>query len=152
MLPLFIIAYLLPIISTAVVAAAAGSDSGRHGTVTVVSGYWEVKSKHLVSSYEAWFRNTLRVQCPYVFFHDSSEVKKTVTDIRSRSNNQYPTHFIQRNLTAAALKFNYGEKWTHPKHVRTADLAVVWLDKVHMMAEVAALNPFHSEWFAWIGR
>jgi hypothetical protein len=143
-----IVAFLLP--STITFLTVTGHSQNKDYPVTVVSGYWAVKSKHLSSSYQVWFQNTLKVKCPYVFFHDSNEVKKIVTDIRLRTK-QYPTHFIQRNLSVAALKFNYDEKWTHPKHVKTADLAVLWLDKVHMVAEVAALNPFQSEWFAWIG-
>jgi len=117
--------------------------------VTVVSAYWAVKSKHLVSSYGDWFQNTLRVQCPYVFFHDSDKIIKMVSGIRQPSA-MYPTHFIRRNLTDAALKFNYRAEWTHQKHVRSSDLAVVWLDKVYMMSDVADMNPYHSEWFAWI--
>ena len=143
--------YLLSSIITISTAAVTGGTTMY--PVTVVSGYWAMKSKHRVSSYTTWFENTLKVRCPYVFFHDSSDVERTVSDIRLRGNsNLYPTHFIQRSLTTAALKFNYSEKWIHHKHVKSALLAVVWLDKVNMMADVAVLNPYHSDWFAWIGK
>lgn len=143
---------LLVVVAVAVVGVSAipGGGGGVNYPVTVVSGYWIVSSKHTVASYREWFRNTLKVQCPYVFYHDSNDVVNVVGDIR-KPNNKLPTLFVRRNLTSTAEKFNYGKKWTHKKHVKSPELAVVWLDKVHMMAEVAAANPFHSEWFAWIG-
>jgi hypothetical protein len=35
--------------------------------LTAVSGYWSVKNKH-DSKYLEWFKNTLQIRCPYVFF------------------------------------------------------------------------------------
>ena len=36
---------------------------------TCVSAYWNVKNKH-DNSYYNWFNNTLKIDCPYVFFSD----------------------------------------------------------------------------------
>ena len=44
--------------------------------LTCVSGYWRVKNKH-ENKFDKWFCNTLRINCPYVFFSD----EKTNSDV-----------------------------------------------------------------------
>jgi len=34
--------------------------------LTCVSGYWKIKNKH-ENNYDNWFKNTLKINCPYVF-------------------------------------------------------------------------------------
>lgn len=120
-------------------------------TATVVSGYWKIPSKHSHADYTAWWRNSLRVNAPYVFYYDTEETRTAVQTIRG----DLPTKFVQRNLTSAP-KFSlaerlapYAENWTHPIHVPSTAVARIWLAKVTLVAEVALSNPFGTEWFAW---
>ena len=40
-----------------------------YSKLTCVSGYWEIKNKH-GDAFKKWFENTLKINCPYVFFGD----------------------------------------------------------------------------------
>ena len=46
---------------------------------TCVSGYWKVKNKHDKNkhdkNYDIWFQNTLKINCPYVFFSDKDTIE-----------------------------------------------------------------------------
>jgi hypothetical protein len=42
--------------------------------LTCVSGYWQVTNKH-TNNYLQWFNNSLKVNCPYVFFQINKVLK-----------------------------------------------------------------------------
>ena len=44
-------------------------------TLTCVSGYWKIKNKH-DNKFENWFNNTLKFNCPYVFFSDKETIEQ----------------------------------------------------------------------------
>ena len=61
--------------------------------LTCVSAYFPVKSKHgnkNSNKYNEWFKNTLAVNCPYVFFTD----KKSLNLIKS-FRKDLPTYYIE---------------------------------------------------------
>ena len=118
-------------------------------SVTMVSGYWKIPSKHEFSEYNRWMSRSLRIQCPLVFFYGDEQTRIAVEAIRNGT--QYQTILIHRDLNEMKNRFSYGSDWIHPTHMSNPLLAVIWLDKVFMMAEAAAMNPFHSDWFAWNG-
>ena len=41
--------------------------------LTCVSGYWKIKNKH-GNKFDNWFKNTLKINCPYVFFGDKESI------------------------------------------------------------------------------
>lgn len=55
----------------------------RNHSVTAVSGYWDIKSKYKSSSYTDWMRNSLKINCPYVFFGN----KKTIEFVKKYARN-----------------------------------------------------------------
>ena len=61
--------------------------------LTVVSGFWDVKSKFNKDSnnaYLKWFQNSLLINCPYVFY-GTSDVIQIVREIRK----DLPTYYIE---------------------------------------------------------
>ena len=56
--------------------------------LTCVSGYWNTKNKH-GDKFNSWFQNTLKINCPYVFFSD----KETIEIIKKYRQN-LPTFYI----------------------------------------------------------
>jgi hypothetical protein len=48
--------------------------------MTCVSGFWKVDNKN-GNKYKDWFKNSLKINCPYVFFSD----KETI-DIEEHQN------------------------------------------------------------------
>jgi hypothetical protein len=111
---------------------------------TAVSGYWIVKNKH-DNKYLSWFRNTLRINTPYVFFGTQETIK-----IAKQFRGDLPTHYVE-----LAMEDMYCAKYrdrlrTHPSHCPSVELGIIWHEKLFLMEQAAALNPFGSEWFSWI--
>ena len=42
--------------------------------LTCVSGYWKIKNKH-DNKFDEWLKNTLKINCSYVFFSDKNQLK-----------------------------------------------------------------------------
>ncbi len=57
---------------------------------TCVSGYWKIVNKHNDDKFSQWFENTLRVNCPYVFFR----TKETI-DLAKKYRRELPTYYIE---------------------------------------------------------
>lgn len=137
--------WLLPWLAVLGSRLVAASNS----SVTVVSAYWKITSKHSDEEYTRWIRQGVAMSCPMVFFYQHEGMRHRVEAARPAGT--HSTVFVHRDLLQAAEKFNYDKTWTHPIHVNNYLLGVVWLDKVFMVADAAASNPFNSEWFVWNG-
>ena len=114
--------------------------------VTVVSGYWKIKSKHSEFKYNKWFENTLSLNAPYVFFYEDEDIKQRVSEIRR----DLPTVFIYKKMADFLSAKEYRAIWTHDEHVPTTNLGKIWIEKVNLVRDAASQNPFNSEWFAWV--
>lgn len=117
-----------------------------NNNVTIVSGYWMIKSKHSLSDYTSWFTNTMKINAPTVFYYDNLEVKNFVSKFR----NDLPILFVNRSIESMNTKFKYNSTWIHSMHVPTHEVALIWLDKVYMMVDALKSNYFKTDWFAWI--
>ena len=115
-------------------------------STTVVSGYWDVASKHSPQEYRAWFKNTLRVNAGMVFFYEDEAVRRSVADIRSGLH----TVFIRLALSDLTARQLYNPAWVHARHIPTPELGSIWLEKVFLVQRAARANPFNSSWFAWM--
>jgi len=115
--------------------------------VTFVSGYWRVKGKHSHDEFCSWFPKTLSIRRPYVFFGNQESIAIAK---RVRNSVLAPTVYIQLELADF-----YTYRWvsqfaTHPVHAPSAEVQVIWHEKIFLLARAAALNFFHSEWFMWV--
>jgi hypothetical protein len=121
------------------------SNRNQNGNImTCVSGFWNVNNKH-GNKFNDWFKNTLAINCPYVFFTDEENFEKIKT---FRKN--YPTHFIKKDISDfKTFKMNI-ENNTHKIHVPSKELGLIWLEKMNLMLETLEINPYNSEWFCWI--
>ena len=77
--------------------------------------------------------------------HDES-VRRLLSDIRAGLQMVFVKLAI-RDFTVAQL---YDRAWVEPVHIPTAELGMIWLEKVFMIEKAAALNPFSSQWYAWM--
>lgn len=111
---------------------------------TCVSAYWSIKNKHN-DKYNEWFNNTLAVNCPYVFFSN----KEGIEFIR-QFRKGLPTHFIELEITDF-YTYKYKDILkTDPEHCPSAELNLIWHEKIFLVKRASELNPFNSEWFHWI--
>jgi hypothetical protein len=112
--------------------------------VTCISAFWEVGSKH-TGKYDQWFKNTLRINAPYVFYGLPDTLDKVY---RIRSG--LLTHGVvlkQGDFDPVVLKADFG---TDATHVPSKELGRIWLQKVFLVADALQKNPFSSEWFVFI--
>jgi len=112
--------------------------------LTCVSAYYPVKNKHS-NKYLEWFKNTLSIQCPYVFFTP----KDTVHIIKS-FRKDLPTYYIQCEIEDF-YTYKYKDKMlTHAGDCPSVELNLIWNEKLFMVQKASEINPFNSEWFKWI--
>ncbi len=112
--------------------------------LTCVSGYWEVKNKH-DNKFNDWFKNTLKINNPYVFFGDSKSI-----ELVKKYRGELPTHYIELNIdNFVTYKFK-NRMITHKKHCPSIDLNLIWNEKIFLIKKASELNPFNSEFFHWV--
>uniref|UniRef100_A0A6C0HNE2 Uncharacterized protein n=1 Tax=viral metagenome TaxID=1070528 RepID=A0A6C0HNE2_9ZZZZ len=114
--------------------------------ITFVSGYWNVNNKYN-NKYDEWFKNTLVINAPYIFFC-TNETKQWIETQNFRQS--YPTHFIEKNITDFKTSQLNMSNDIHAVHVPSKELGFVWLEKINLVLESSVLNPYKTEWFAWI--
>lgn len=113
-------------------------------SLTCVSGYFPAKNKH-DNKYVEWFKNTLSINCPYVFF-TNKETVKLIENIRK----DLPTYYIVCNIEDF-YTYKYKDKMiTHELHCPSVELNLIWNEKIFMVQQACKINPFNSEWFHWI--
>jgi hypothetical protein len=112
--------------------------------VTCVSGYWKVKNKH-GDKYNSWFKNTLQINCPYVFFGD----KESIEFIKKFRGN-LPTHYIELSMEDFKTYKYKDEMITHSRHCPSVEVNLIWNEKIFMIERAYQINPFCSEFFCWV--
>jgi hypothetical protein len=112
--------------------------------LTCVSGYWKVKNKH-DDKYDKWFKNTLKINCPYVIFGD----KESIEHIKSYRG-KLPTYYLELNIEDF-ITYKYKDNMTtHKVHSPSINLNLIWNEKIFMIEKALKINPFSSEFFMWI--
>ena len=113
-------------------------------SITCVSAYYQVKNKH-DNSYNEWFKHTLSINLPYVFFTN----RETVEFIKS-FRKDLPTYFIECDISQFET-YKYKDKFaTHPGHCPSVELSMIWHEKLFMVEKACELNPFNTDWFHWV--
>lgn len=112
--------------------------------LSCVSGYWNIKNKH-GNKFNDWFKNTLRINCPYIFFGDKDSI-----EIIKKYRRELPTYYIELNINDFKI-YKYKEKMiTHPIHCPSVELNLIWNEKIFMIERAYEINPFLSEYFCWV--
>jgi hypothetical protein len=112
--------------------------------MTCVSGFWRVNNKH-GNNYIEWFKNSLQINCPYVFFSD----KETIEIIKPYRKN-LPTIYIEYSIHEF-ITYKYKNKMTtHPVHCPSVELNMIWNEKIWLIQKAFKLNPFSSDFFCWV--
>ncbi len=112
--------------------------------MTCVSGYWRVANKH-DDKYMEWFKNSLKINCPYVFFCD----KETVSMIQSYRQH-LPTYYVICHIHDFEM-YKYKDKMiSDSTHCPSIELNLIWNEKIFLIKKASELNPFSSEFFCWV--
>jgi hypothetical protein len=112
--------------------------------LTAVSGYWIVKNK-FDREYLSWFYNTLKINCPYVFFGNTESI-----ELAKKYRGSLPTYYIECEICDFYTYKFKDLMITHEIHCPSAELNMIWNEKLFLIEKAAKLNPYNSEFFAWI--
>lgn len=113
-------------------------------SITCVSGFWKIKNKH-DNKYDDWFKNTLKINCPYVFFGN----KEAISMVKNYRQD-LPTHYNELNIEDfETYKYKDNMK-THTTVCPSIELNLVWNEKIFMMQKAMNINPFSSDFFCWV--
>ena len=113
--------------------------------ITCVSGYWKIKNKHNDNSFEKWFKNTLRINCPYIFFGNKESIEMVKCYRRD-----LPTHYVELEIEDFET-YQYKDRiLVDEYHCPSVELNLIWNEKIFLMDKAFTLNPFSSEYFVWI--
>jgi hypothetical protein len=112
--------------------------------LTCVSCYYPVKNKH-DEKYNEWFKNTLSINCPYIFFTNKSNIEKI-----KKFRNNLPTYYIELEIEDF-YSYKYKDRMIIDSiHCPSIELNLIWNEKMEMIKKASEINPFNSEWFHWI--
>jgi hypothetical protein len=111
--------------------------------LSVVSGWWNVTSKRNIDTYYEWFKTSLRINMPYVFFTDSENFETI-----GRYRGDICTILVPKKISEFITYGSYKEEWTHPLHVPSRDLGMIWLEKINLLMEAAKI--VDSEYLVWL--
>jgi len=115
---------------------------------TIVTCYFQIKSKQPVESYMLWMQYMLEKQCPMVIFCD----KESYPIIKAQR--PHHTKIIVMTMTEFhsyryidAYRANY--ELDHERY-HSPELYMIWAEKVHFVKRAIEMNPFQSDRFLWV--
>lgn len=112
--------------------------------LTCVSGYWKIKNKH-GNNFNNWFKNTLKINCPYVFFGD----KESIALIK-KYRGDLPTYYIELNIEEFNTYKYKDNMIINSTHCPSIELNLIWNEKIFLIQQAFKINPFSSEFYMWI--
>lgn len=114
--------------------------------LTIVSGYWNVKgAKHTIETFHKWFKNTLLINCPYVFFGD-----KEAIDYVKKIRINLPTTYVEMEMTEFETYQYKNNLIEHSVHCPCKELLLIWNEKIFLLHKAKKINPYNSDFFMWV--
>ena len=121
--------------------------------ITIVTAYYQIKSKFSNETYLSWMSNFLKIPCNLVIFTDDNSYE-TIFNMRKGNNLEHKTHIIVKKLEEwYNYKFLDYYRYCHTIDIEnnshTPELYMLWNEKSYFVKEIIEKNPFNSEWFFW---
>ena len=119
-------------------------------TCTLVSAYYNIKSKFPKDRYVEWMQTFLKIQAPMVLFTDA-EMENTIRSMRE----DRPLHLIIlpfEELTTWSLYKNHWiahHQMDPEQHIHTPELYSIWAEKAFFVERAIQMNPFQTDHFFW---
>ena len=122
--------------------------------VTIVSGYFKMKSKHSLQDYLNWADNFMQINCSLIFFIDDSFYKEIIAkrpvEYRRRTiwvKTNISQFYSYKNFIKA---FNESYNKDIEKYHHSVPLYLIWAEKSYFLNISANKDFFHSKCFYWI--
>ena len=126
-----------------------------HPQATIVTAYFQIRSKHSSDSYDTWIRNMLSLQDPMVIFCSPALISKIRTLRQHHAADR--TVIIPMEIEDVPLAVHYNQSfWEHQFHIdqeakihQGYQVFWIWLSKTWWVNEAIRHNFFNSEVFVW---
>jgi len=120
------------------------------GNVTLVTAYYQIKSKFSVSRYESWIQNFMKIRSNKIIFTDS----RSVQSIKKYDDGGAKNHYVILEMTEF-LTSKYEPQWKrsllkdHEKSYHTVPLYKIWAEKIEFLRKSVIMNPYNTDNFVW---
>ena len=123
--------------------------------VTIVTAYYELPSKHSSTEYDGWILNTMSLKDAMVIF-TAPGMEAKFKSLRAHALNR--TVVVSQPLESTRMATAYDAVfWDHqfskdPEKDNHKSVRVywVWNEKTQWLKQAADMDPFQSEFFAWV--
>ena len=124
-----------------------------HGS-TIVTAYFEIsKSKHSTREYYTWMRNMLSLKDNMIIF-TLPRLVESVRSLRAHAINK--TKIIDMELNESMVVLKYSMRFWEsqydkdPERYHSPEMYIVWQEKSNFLKRAKDLNPFGTDFFAWV--
>ena len=117
---------------------------------TIVTAYYEVKSKHKPELFYQWGKTFLTLKSPIIIFVEPRHV-----EMIKLWRNHLPIHIIPLPFNELEMWVNHKEKWVNYHKVdpeynyHSPELYAIWAMKTIFVKKAIECNPFHTDFFFW---
>jgi hypothetical protein len=124
---------------------------------TIVTAFYEGPSKHTTSQYEDWAKNLFSLEDPIIIFTTPS-FAPFVQEHRHMHNAMHKTKIVLLDLNKTDTVNMFDLEFWKEQHSKDPDkerhksyhVYWVWLSKLEFVRRAIEMNPFQSEFFAWV--
>ena len=125
--------------------------------LTIVTSYFQIKSKHSFGAYEGWMNNMLRIQTPMVIFTDSVSRVVVERQIGLVDRPANLTHIVETEIVCLESFQQFGrqfeqhyemEPWKH--QYNNPMIYVLYAEKSVFVRQAIAANLWNSRMFFWV--
>ena len=122
-----------------------------NNSVTIVSCYYKVKSKHSHKNYNEWIHNFLHNLRNNIIIFTSENLLDYLKDVGKHNSNMLiiKKNFAEIEILKKYNIWNYQHKLDSQKNIRTKECYIIWNSKMNFVKEAIELNPFNSDKFVW---
>jgi hypothetical protein len=119
-------------------------------TCTLVSAYYNIKSKFSKDQYVEWMRTFLKIESPMVIFTET-KMEPVIRTLRE----DRPLHLIILPFDKLTTWSLYKDQWIAQhqmdpeKHIHTPELYSIWAEKAFLVERAIQMNPFQTDFFFW---
>ncbi len=122
--------------------------------LTLVSAYYQIKSKHSKEDYLNWISNIVLLNKSFVFFTDK-KFMQTLKNLRPKDLH-YKTVFVSLEMEDFYTYKNFYKEFNQSfyidieNRIHTIPLYMIWAEKSMFLKKAIISNYFHSKCFYWI--
>jgi hypothetical protein len=129
-------------------------------SVTVITCYYKVKSKHSFEEYSRWITNLLYAvrSANIIIFTTVDQEQKLMNLAMQNRKEPYANKNVKiiiKDLNELEIVKKYPDIWDDQyrkdptPNIRTKECYMIWNSKMSLVKEAISLNPFNSDKFIW---